>query len=161
MSLISSRFLQVNLFSAVLTSNWLNAKWGINLRIRSEISNNKIKDVQKCFLTSGRLSELNFSVKYISPLPFDEFCVASSTWQMNPVEVHCRTQRLNFLFFLFLSSLSVQVVMNTGSSSISGSWRTCKAHRAALLLHVSSVFEGFLCNHVTSTKCVTGRSSWP
>lgn len=49
-------------------------------------------------------------------------CVA--TWQMNPVEVHCRTQRLNFLFFLFLSSLSVQVVINTGSSSIKGSWRT-------------------------------------
>lgn len=47
---------------------------------------------------------------------------------MNPVEVHCRTQRLNFLFFLFLSSLSVQVVMNTGSSSIKGSWRTWK-HR--------------------------------
>lgn len=71
------------------------------------------------------------------------FCVASSTWQMNPVEVHCRTQRLNFLFFLFLSSLSVQVVMNTGSSSISGSWRTWKAHRAVLLLHVSSSSRDF------------------
>ena len=47
-----------------------------------------------------------------------------STWQMKPVDVHWRTHRLNFLFFLFLSSLSVQVVMNTGSSSIRGSWST-------------------------------------
>lgn len=40
---------------------------------------------------------------------------------MKPVEVHCRTHRLNFFFFLFLSSRSVQVVMKTGSSSIKGS----------------------------------------
>lgn len=53
--------------------------------------------------------------------------ICAPTWQMNPVEEHCRTQRLNFLFFLFLSSLSVQVVINTGSSSIKGSWRTCKS----------------------------------
>lgn len=46
------------------------------------------------------------------------------TWQMKPVELHCRTHRLNFLFFLLRSSLSVHVVMNTGSSSIKGSWRT-------------------------------------
>lgn len=45
---------------------------------------------------------------------------------MKPVDEHCRTQRLNFLFFLLRSSLSVQVAMKTGSSSIRGSCSTCK-----------------------------------
>lgn len=48
------------------------------------------------------------------------------TWMMKPVEEHCRTQRLNFRFFLFRSSLSVHVAMNTGSSSIRGSCSTCQ-----------------------------------
>lgn len=48
------------------------------------------------------------------------------TWQMKPVDEHCRTQRLNFLFFLLRSSLSVHVAMKTGSSSIRGSCSTCK-----------------------------------
>lgn len=65
--------------------------------------------------------------------------LSESTWQMNPVEVHCRTQRLNFLFFLFLISLSVQVVMKIGSSSINGSCRTLKKKGQTVLLHTSSV----------------------
>lgn len=44
---------------------------------------------------------------------------------MKPVDEHCRTQRLNFLFFLLRSSLSVHVAMKTGSSSIRGSCSTC------------------------------------
>lgn len=41
------------------------------------------------------------------------------------MDEHCRTQRLNFLFFLLRSSLSVHVAMKTGSSSIRGSCSTC------------------------------------
>lgn len=52
------------------------------------------------------------------------------TWMMKPVEEHCRTQRLNFRFFLFRSSLSVHVAMNTGSSSIRGSCSTCRERRS-------------------------------
>lgn len=48
------------------------------------------------------------------------------TWMMKPVEEHCLTQRLNFRFFLFRSSRSVHVAMNTGSSSIRGSCSTCR-----------------------------------
>lgn len=48
------------------------------------------------------------------------------TWMMKPVEEHCLTQRLNFRFFLFRSSRSVHVAMNTGSSSIRGSCSTCQ-----------------------------------
>lgn len=85
----------------------------------------------KAFLTSDRLKTFScISVQEKVWLPCARsthfWVLCAATWQMNPVEVHCRTQRLNFLFFLFRSSLSVQVVMNTGSSSIKGSWRTWK-----------------------------------
>lgn len=48
------------------------------------------------------------------------------TWTMKPLEEHCLTHRLNFRFFLFRSSRSVHVAMNTGSSSIRGSCSTCQ-----------------------------------
>lgn len=76
---------------------------------------------------------------------------------MNPVEVHCRTQRLNFLFFLFLSSLSVQVVMNTGSSSIKGSWRTWR-HTCNGTVPVSLSRWRFIqqCHNKQSTQRIPG-----
>lgn len=55
---------------------------------------------------------------------------------MKPVEEHCLTQRLNFRFFLFRSSRSVHVAMNTGSSSIRGSCSTCRRERRSLGRHV-------------------------
>lgn len=118
----------------------------------------------KAVLTSDRLKTFScLSVQENVRLPcarnthFRVLCAA--TWQMNPVEVHCRTQRLNFLFFLFLSSLSVQVVMNTGSSSIKGSWRTWK-HKGDGCTH-EFVLVDFYITMSQVQDVLLKENSWP
>lgn len=151
-------------------SHWLHVKWcninKLNVRLETGYRSKPLMFLPKLFSKDFRQNE-SLYLFYIwctirdffififwsllskpkkktdvSLLMFPLFSISASTWQMNPVEEHCRTQRLNFLFFLFLSSRSVQVVMNTGSSSISGSCRTCK-HTSLVAEHPTVCWMSF------------------